>query len=353
MQIFEPWLMPLAILASFFLFKLILRPLIRKLLMLFAAKLSASSVQGILDASKAPADFILAVLAFFFALMVSPLESMTNHILMKHLIRSCVIISIFWTFFNLVSSTHDIFLKVLSSFAIRLDAVLSNIISTFLQFFILAVGFAMIVSEWGYDINGFIAGLSLGGLAVSLAAKDALANVFGSIIILMDKPFVIGDWIETLGVEGTVEKISLRSTSIRTYPEALVYLPNSLLANTLIANYSRRSKRRIEFTLSIADSTPSEKLEHALADIRSYITEHPRIYSNNFNVNFDAFGEKSLNIYIFCYSKTTVYLEFLKIKEELNFALLEIMTKHQIASSSTSTNIYFNNPAAPGTSKQQ
>lgn len=343
MEIFEPWLRSLAILAGFLIFKLLLRPLIRKLLRIFATKLSTVSIQNILDASRSPIDFLLTVLALFFALMVSPLSAIVEHVLMTHLIRSCVIISIFWIFFNLMSSSRNLFNKILQSFSIQLDAVLANILSTFLRFFILAIAFAMIVSEWGYDINGFIAGLSLGGLAVSLAAKDALANVFGSVIIIMDKPFAVGDWISAVGVEGTVENISLRSTRVRTYPEALVYIPNSLLANTPISNFSKRDRRRIEFTFVISSNNSAEKLNKCLAEIKTFLLNNPNIHDDNLNVSFNAFGENGFNIFIFCYTKNSTYASFLEAKNDINFALLNIVTKYNISTTLSDTNVYLTN----------
>ena len=343
MEIFEPWLMSLTILAGFLIFKLLLRPLIHKVLKLFASKISASSIQSILDASRAPVDFLLTVLAIFFALMASPFSSIVEHILMTHLIRSCIIISIFWAIFNIMSSSRTIFAKILYSFSIQLDSVLSNILSTFIRFFILAIAFAMIVSEWGYDINGFIAGLSLGGLAVSLAAKDAVANIFGSIIIIMDKPFAVGDWISAVGVEGTVENISLRSTSVRTYPEALVYIPNSLLANTPISNFSKRDRRRIEFTFVVSSNTSTEQLNKCLTDIKTFLLNNPNIHDDNLNVSFNVFGENGLNIFIFCYTKDSTYASFLEAKNDINFALLNIVTKYNISTTLSDTNVYLTN----------
>ena len=97
---------------------------------------------------------------------------------------------------------------------------------------IVVIATLMIAKEWNYDMSGLLASLSIGSLALAFAAKDALANVFGSFVIIVDKPFKVGDWISANGVEGTVEKITFRSTCIRTFPQELVYVPNSLLSNT-------------------------------------------------------------------------------------------------------------------------
>ena len=100
----------------------------------------------------------------------------------------------------------------------------------------------MVAQEWDYRIDGFIAGLGLGGLAFSLAAKDTLSNVFGGLVVILDKPFSIGDWIKTPSVEGTVEDISFRSTKVRTFAQALVTVPNATLANEPVTNWTRMGK---------------------------------------------------------------------------------------------------------------
>lgn len=130
------------------------------------------------------------------------------------------------------------------------------------------LGFVTVAREWNYDISAFIASLSIGSLAVAFAAKDALANVFGSMIILLDKPFKIGDWIKANGIEGIVESVSFRSTCIRTFPQELVYIPNSLLSNTPITNYTLRERRRIDFTLGLTYGTTAAQIEEFIFKLK-------------------------------------------------------------------------------------
>ena len=125
---------------------------------------------------------------------------------------------------------------------INIEDSLANILSTMFRILIVVIATLMIAKEWNYDMSGLLASLSIGSLALAFAAKDALANVFGSFVIIVDKPFKVGDWISANGVEGTVEKITFRSTCIRTFPQELVYVPNSLLSNTPIINYTKREK---------------------------------------------------------------------------------------------------------------
>ncbi|MFP3359363.1 mechanosensitive ion channel family protein, partial [Planococcus sp. SIMBA_143] len=122
---------------------------------------------------------------------------------------------------------------------VKIDHILIPFFSKALRLIIVAIGISVIAQEFEYDINGFVAGLGIGGLAFALAAKDALANLFGGIIIITEKPFTIGDWIKTPSVEGTIEDISFRSTKVRTFAQALVTVPNATLSNEAITNWSK------------------------------------------------------------------------------------------------------------------
>lgn len=344
MNFIEPWLPSLAIFLGFIVIRIIFRSVIFKFLRLFAKKLPFATNEGIVDAANHPLQFLILVLGLYFALLASPYSFVAYYPVIQQIVRSSILLTVFWTLFNLASTTHNLLVTLLSSLGIQLEESLANIVSAFLRFFLAAVALAMIVSEWGYDINGFIAGLSLGGLAISLAAKDSLANVFGSIVIIMDKPFMVGDWISANGIEGTVEKISLRSTSIRTFPQALVYVPNSLLSNTPITNYTKRAKRRIEFNLGVTYGTTPEQLQKCVQSIHSFLFEHEGLYQEDMTVTFDSFGASSLNIFVICYTKTTNYIEFLKLREEINFALLNIMNEYDVSAAFPSTSVYFETP---------
>lgn len=343
MNLIEPWLPALAVLGGFALFKFTFNFLVAKMLSFFARRLALPTINAILSNLRSPISFLLTVLAVFFAALASPLAEFARLPVCGHLVRTAVLISIFWSINNLLATSSKLFPKFLASLAFKFDATLISIISGFLRFFFGAITLAMIVSEWGYDINGFIAGLSLGGLAISLAAKDALANVFGSILIIADKPFVVGDWIQTNGIEGTVEKITLRNTSIRTLPQGLVHLPNSLLTNTPINNFSKRVKRRIEINLGLTYSASADQIEAYIKDIKDFIRDNDNIYSEEANVTLNAFNDTNMQLFIACFTKTNKYLEFLKIKEELNFALLRLAAAHHIDLTSPRTTIFFEN----------
>nr|WP_316252536.1 mechanosensitive ion channel family protein [Bacillus aquiflavi] len=213
-------------------------------------------------------------------------------------------------------------------------------LSKTIRFIIIAIGISMIAEEFGYDVNKFIAGLGLGGLAVALAAKDALGNLFGGVVIITEKPFSIGDWIMTPSVEGTVEEISFRSTRVRTFAQALVTVPNATLAVETITNWSKKGKRRISFHLGLTYDTPKEKIEKIVRRIEELLRSHPDIHQETIFVKFDQFNESSLDIFLYFFTKTTNWGDFLTIKEEINFKIMDIIEEEEASIAFPSRTLY-------------
>jgi MscS family membrane protein len=189
-------------------------------------------------------------------------------------------------------------------------------------------------------------------MAIAFAAKDSLANVFGSIVIITERPFVVGDWISANNVEGIVEKVSFRSTCIRTFYQELVYVPNNLLSNTPIINYTQRQKYRIQFLLGVTYSTTREQLQNVCQQIRQLCEQMDDIYSEGFDVNFFEFGDSSLNIRIVCYAKVPENTQnyalknsmYHKIRETFNLEVMRILEENGVSCAFPSRSIYFETP---------
>jgi len=208
---------------------------------------------------------------------------------------------------------------------------------------IIALAIVIIVQEWNYDISGLVAGLGLGGLAISLAARDSVANIFGGVIIILDKPFAVGDWIMTPSVEGTVEEMSLRSTRVRTFANALVAIPNAVLANEAITNWTRMHKRRVSFHLGVTYTTPRQKLQTCVNRIKDLLENHPEVHPDLIMVRFEQFAGSSLDIFIYFFTKTKVWAEFLAVREEINFKIMEILEQEGVSIAFPSRSVYFEN----------
>lgn len=186
----------------------------------------------------------------------------------------------------------------------------------------------MVISELGFNINGLLTGLGVGGLAVSLATQDTLKNLVSGFVIIFDKPFDVGDLIETSDFKGTVEDITMRSTRIRKLDDSVIIVPNSVLSDSLITNYARLTRKLVEFKVGLLYSTPEKDLKSCEKDIKEYLLNNELVDSQTVRVRFSEFEDSSINILIRCYINTTdieIYYSFI---EELNFKIKNIVEKY-------------------------
>ncbi|NLW06772.1 MAG: mechanosensitive ion channel [Clostridia bacterium] len=286
-----------------------------------------------------PFRLFFIALGIYLALMYLPL-SLEANLLITRVFRSVLVILVALGLYDLVGN-YKIFSKEVADRTIKIDEILIPFLSKVLKFIVVVLALSVILQEWEYDINGFIAGLGLGGLAFALAAQQTLANLFGGIVIITDKPFSLGDWILTPSVEGIVEDINFRSTKVRTFAQALVTVPNSTLANEPITNWTRMGKRQITFNLKVTYSTPREKLIKCVAEIKNMLRNHDGIHQETIFVNFDSFGDSSFNIFLYFFTKTTNWGEFLQVKEDVNLKIMAILENEGVEIALPSTSVYF------------
>jgi MscS family membrane protein len=209
------------------------------------------------------------------------------------------------------------------------------------------IGFAVILQSWGYNVTGFVASLGIGGLAFALAAKDTAANLFGSLVIFGDKPFEIGDWIKTDEVEGTVEDIGIRSTKVRTFAQALVHVPNATLANSAIINWSRMGKRRIKMNVGLTYETTEAQMRTIVEQIRSMLQGHEEIDQSTLFIHFTDYSESSLDIFCYFFTKTTVWGEYLRVREDVNLKIKKIVEENGSAFAFPSRTVYLESDERP------
>ncbi|AFL69118.1 mechanosensitive ion channel family protein [Sulfurospirillum barnesii] len=232
---------------------------------------------------------------------------------------------IFWILYRLVNRFSHLFMFVSSKFGTELDNGIQNFTIKALRVLIIALGLMAILQKWGINVSAFVASLGLGGLAFALAAKDTVANLFGSLVIFSDKPFQVGDWIEMSGVEGTIEEIGIRSTKIRNHAQALVSVPNAEMANTTITNWSRMGKRRIRMRIGLTYATSVEQMQTIVREIKAMLQNHPEVHPEVIVVNFDEFEASALSILLNFFTNTIVTAEYLHVKQDINFKIMEIV----------------------------
>jgi MscS family membrane protein len=323
----------------FFLFKQIFTKIVVNVLKKIASKTETSFDDSLIDIVEGPLRMLIIIIGFYIAFTTLKLPENAS-ILIRHIINSLFIFAIFRGIYKAESLIE----KGIENFFGKKDYELIinflPFISKFLKITIVIFGAIFIVQEWGYNVGALITGLGIGGVAVALAAKDTLANLFGSIMILIDRPFKIGDWIIVNDIEGIVEDIGFRSTRIRTFGKALVSVPNSIVATTAITNWSMRDRRRINFSIGVTYSTSVEKLSKAVTEINSMLLNHPEIHDDPLMVYFTDFKASSLDIFIYCFAKTSDWAKYLEIKQDVNIKIMEVLENLNINFAFNSMSVY-------------
>ena len=218
-----------------------------------------------------------------------------------------------------------------------------NFLLKIIRFFIYAVAVFLIITELGINLNGLIAGFGITGLIVTLAAQDTAKNLFGGLVIFLDKPFVVGDWIQFGDYEGTVEDITFRSTRIRTFENSVVNVPNSVLSNTSINNWSRMEKRRFKCTLCLEIATPLERV-HKLTDrIQEMLIKHDDIIDESVIVKFDSISDNGIDLLVYSYTNSIDYASFLEEKEKINYMLMKLLEEENVQLAYDTKTVYVKN----------
>jgi len=289
----------------------------------------------ILESLVKPLDFLFIVFGFHIASIFIQVD--------KYIIvftKSMLILALFWFMYDLVKSFEE---DILSFFKKRISHEIGLFLVKSIKVFIIALGLVAVLQNFGINVSAFIASLGLGGLAFALAAKDTAANLFGGFAILTDNIFKIGDWVRIGNVEGIVEDIGMRTTKIRAFDKRLVVMPNATIANSAVDNFSRRDRRRIKMRVGLTYTTSTQTMQKILNEIRDMLKAHPMIHEDPLFVYFDEFEDSSLSLFFYLFTKTAVWEDYLKIREDINLRIIEIVEKNGSSFAFPSQSIYFEN----------
>jgi MscS family membrane protein len=320
-------------------FKRFFTKVILKLLYKLTKKSKTTIDDQLVSAVEKPLCFFIIVAGIWLGMAVLKLPQSARDFA-DVVMRSLFLFAIFWMLFRATEALANFFQFAARKTETRLDDALVPIVKSGLKVLVVVIGVVTILQEWEFDVAGLLAGLGLGGLAFALAAKDTAANLFGSITIMIDRPFAIGDWIKTPHVEGTVEDLGFRSTRVRTFAQALVTIPNSIMSNDPITNWSRMGKRRISFRLGVTYSTSDTKMRECIERMRLMLAEHPEVHPDMVFVYFERFGDSALEIFLYFFTKTTVWHKFLEVQEDINLKIMEILKEMDISVAFPSTSVY-------------
>ncbi len=293
-----------------------------------AADRTATTIDdAVVNALTPPLSWGAVLAGFYIALDVVPLpqEPINIEAFIKALGQGSVAALAMWFALRLSDRLFGVWENKAKGSSAKMETQVAMLLRRTAKATIVILGGSLVLQNMGYSVTGLLAGLGLGGAALALASKDTLANIFGAMVIFVDRPFTVGDWVEVGDVEGTVEEVGLRTTRVRTFANSLITLPNAQLTTTHINNWSRMEKRRISMHIGLTYSTTPGQMEQAVEAIRKTIREDENIHSDFFLVNFDKFGPSSLDIFIYCFTKRVEWAEFLKAKEKLMLSIMREM----------------------------
>ncbi|MCR8660456.1 mechanosensitive ion channel family protein [Paenibacillus sp. T3-5-0-4] len=252
------------------------------------------------------------------------------NVVIDRMFRSIIVIIIGIGIYRMSASSSEVIEEIAISSGIEKNSMILPLLSRIVRLLVLILMFTLIIAEWGYSINGVVAGLGLGSVAIALAAKDTVSNILAGIIIISEKPFGKGDWILTPDVEGFVEDITFRSSRIRTFADALVTVPNHKLVDQPITNWSKMGRRRITYHVHVRLDSDLDRLQQAMKKMETYLDQHEEIDDRMVMVRFNEIQEGSLSIFLYYFSKTTIWKEHLLIRQETMIALIQILQKEGI-----------------------
>jgi len=292
-----------------------------------AARTATKVDDVLLAAAEKPANWLILVIGTLIAvhLLNPPVDVFPLVPLADSGGRIISIMLGIWFLWRLIDGLGAYFTARSARSTSSLDDQLVPFITKTLKAFLVLTGVLVVAQNMGYSISGLIASLGIGGIAVAMAARDTIANVFGSVMILVDRPFTIGDWIKTGEFEGVVEEIGFRSTRIRTFAKTVVNVPNSMLANMVIDNIDAMPKRRVKMRIGITYSTTPKQMQEAIKGIEKILKYHIGVDQEFSLVKFDEFEDCSLSIFLYYFTKTTHWEEYLQIRQEVNMQIMELL----------------------------
>ena len=263
------------------------------------------------------------------------------------LIKLASIFILMFLFLNVSNILIQYGTKITEKTESKLDDQLIPIAEKVLKGIVIFIATINILQILEVNVTALIAGISIGGLAVALAAQDTIKNLFGSLTIFLDKPFQIGDVIKFSDGEGTVEKVGVRSSRIRTFWNSLIYVPNGVLSDTIIDNYGLRNFRRFKMMISIKYGTSPELIELFVIGLREMVGSHPSIRKDFIEIHLHEMSSSSLDILFYTFLAVSTYTEELTARHEILIKLLKLAETLGVEFAFPSTSIYLEAEGSP------
>ncbi len=334
-----------AIFALFYLMRNLFSRLIIHRITKLTQKTTNEIDDAVVESLAGPMRFIPVVMGVFFGLYVIDMDPDTAAFA-ERINKSLIAFTIFWALYSAAKPIGLLLHKANRFLSVSMIDWLAKLARV--SFAI--IGGATILEMWGIEVGPLVAGLGLFGVAVALGAQDLFKNLIAGIFVIGEQRFQPGDWILVDGVvEGTVEHVGFRTTTVRRFDKAPVYVPNARLSDNAVTNFSRMTYRRIRWVIGIEYSATSRQLQQIRDEIEDFITDNPdyvRPEETSTFVRIDEFSASSVDIMLYCFTRTTNWLEWLAIKEQLLLKIKRIVEDADTGFAFPSRTIYIE--AVPG-----
>jgi len=280
----------------------------------------------IIKAMEKPVKLFILFKGIYYALIIIEYDKLKiNKIPLMRIEKMVIFILISFFLYNLTLENSFLYKRIGKKDS---NNVLFPFFAIIIRLIIIILVISLIAKELGF--SGFLTGLGISGVAFALMAQDTFSNLFGGALIALDRPFAIGDWIQTEKAEGIVEEITFRSTKIRTFSMAFLTIPNSKLANDNIINWTKRDLRTIHFKLTLKGNTEYQKIERVIKKIKELIENKEAVSDKLTIVNFNEISNYGYGIFIFFYTTEMEFLKYEKLKQDINLGILKILKEEEI-----------------------
>lgn len=293
-----------------------------------------------------PLAFFLLLGGVYLSVAILPFGSEIESLL-ANVFRGLSMLAVVWG----AMQVSDVFAEQLEKrFAGQGNSILAGfapLIKKTLKIFVFAIGVLLTIDNLGFNVTGILATLGLGTAAIALAAQDSIKNGFGTLMIILDRPFQVGDWIQVGDkVDGNVESIGLRSTKVRTWPKTIISIPNGVLANEYINNWSRMPKRRVKQVVGISYDATAQDMEGLVEEFRQILRADPGVNQEFILVSFTDFGESSLDILVYYFTSTIAWIDHMDIRQRINQRIMEAVHRRGLSIAFPARSLYLEGPVA-------
>ena len=335
------WVGAAVVLLIFFIFKRVLVRGALGILRRIAQQRAQSMIANVLDAFALPLQALVMLLGVYFAAELLALPDAINTVVMDAITLASAF-CVFWALFRAVEPVAVSLNRLVGRFGAGLGDDLRQFFIRGVKTLIVVIGGVIFLEGWGIDVSAFLGGLGLAGMAVALAAKDSVANIFGGLTIFADNLYKRGDWIETPHFEGTVEVVGLRATKVRTFAKALVTMPNAQIVDSPVIKWSRMTHRRIKMVIGLEYRTTAKQMEAIVEKLRTFLKEDEDVAQTDVAqmVHLSDFGASSINIDLYYFTKTTDWVTWRDIRNRHIIAFKRIVEDEGAAFAFPSQSLY-------------